>query len=83
MLPEETYSHSSYKPAEIQAPAQQPVLSTSLRKASGSNNVRKPTNVTLSHQADEDLLSQYAENDSTLGNMYKIFFNKYCMPYIC
>ncbi|KAM5156862.1 DNA topoisomerase 2-binding protein 1 [Mantella aurantiaca] len=66
LQPEETYSHSSYKPAEIQAPAQQPVLSTSLRKASSSSNVQKSTNLTRNHQTDEDLLSQYAENDSTL-----------------
>ncbi|XP_018411454.1 PREDICTED: DNA topoisomerase 2-binding protein 1 [Nanorana parkeri] len=69
LQPEETYSHSSYKLAEIQAPAQQ-VLGTSLRKASTTNNsVRKSSNLTLMttrHQADEDLLSQYAESDSTL-----------------
>lgn len=66
LQPEEVYSHSSYKPAEIQAPAQQVVLSTSLRKASSTNtNVRKSTNLTQTYQADEDLLSQYAENDST------------------
>ncbi|CAI9559811.1 unnamed protein product [Staurois parvus] len=66
LQPEDIYSHSCYKPAEIQATAQQPVLSTSFRKAnSATTNVRKSANLTRMHQADEDLLSQYAENDST------------------
>ncbi|XP_072268414.1 DNA topoisomerase 2-binding protein 1 [Pyxicephalus adspersus] len=67
LQPEDTYYHSLYKPAEIQAPAQQPAFSTSLRKSSSTSiNVRKSVNFTKSHQADEDLLSQYTENDSTL-----------------
>lgn len=75
LQPEEVYPHSSYKPAEIQDPAQQQVLVPSLRKASSTNaNVRKSTNPTRTYQADEDLLSQYAENDSTFGKMYRILF---------
>ncbi|KAG8572751.1 hypothetical protein GDO81_012155 [Engystomops pustulosus] len=64
LQPEETYFHSSYKPAEIQAPAQ-PVLNSSIRKTS-SKVAPKTDNQVRSHQADEDLLSQYTENDSTM-----------------
>ncbi|XP_056376623.1 DNA topoisomerase 2-binding protein 1 isoform X2 [Hyla sarda] len=65
LQPEDTYFHSSYKPAEIQAPAQ-PVLISSLRKTS-SKVPPKTDSLAQSHQADEDLLSQYTENDSTLN----------------
>ncbi|XP_075683232.1 DNA topoisomerase 2-binding protein 1 [Rhinoderma darwinii] len=64
LQPEETYFHYSYKPAEIQAPAQ-PVLNSSIRKTSGKVPL-KTDNQTRNHQTDEDLLSQYTENDSTL-----------------
>ncbi|XP_040290428.1 DNA topoisomerase 2-binding protein 1 isoform X1 [Bufo bufo] len=64
LQPEETYFHSSYKPAEIQAPAQ-PVLSSSMQKTSSKVPV-KTDNLAQNHQADEDLLSQYTENDITL-----------------
>ncbi|KAM9307682.1 DNA topoisomerase 2-binding protein 1 [Gastrophryne carolinensis] len=67
LQPEESYFHSSYKPAEIQPIVQPPVQNTLLRKNSNTSNfVRKPSNVTLNHHADEDLLSQYTENDSTI-----------------
>ncbi|XP_066441313.1 DNA topoisomerase 2-binding protein 1 isoform X3 [Eleutherodactylus coqui] len=60
---EETYLHASYKPAEIQAPTES-VLNSSIRKTSGKIPL-KTDNQAQNHQADEDLLSQYAENDST------------------
>ncbi|KAM3928055.1 DNA topoisomerase 2-binding protein 1 [Leptodactylus fuscus] len=60
---EEPYFHSSYKPAEIQAPVQ-PVASSSFRTTS-SKFPLKSDDQTVNYQADEDLLSQYAENDST------------------
>ncbi|XP_075068548.1 DNA topoisomerase 2-binding protein 1 [Mixophyes fleayi] len=60
---EETYFHSSYKPAEIK----EPVLDHSVRKTSSTSKAPQTTaNDTRNKQADEDLLSQYAENDSTL-----------------
>ncbi|XP_069814444.1 DNA topoisomerase 2-binding protein 1 isoform X2 [Dendropsophus ebraccatus] len=59
---EDTYFHSSYMPAEIQTPAL-PVVSSSVRKT--SSKLPRPDNQA---QADEDLLSQYTENDSTLNS---------------
>ncbi|XP_063778445.1 DNA topoisomerase 2-binding protein 1 [Pseudophryne corroboree] len=60
---EETYIHSSYKPAEIKAP----IPDASVRKASSTSKApQTPTNDTRNQKADEDLLSQYTENDSTL-----------------
>ncbi|XP_073534197.1 DNA topoisomerase 2-binding protein 1 [Phyllobates terribilis] len=64
LQPEDTYFHSSYKPADFQAPAQ-PVLVSSLRKTSGKVPL-KTDDRTHNREADEDLLSQYTEHDSTL-----------------
>ncbi|CAN2389693.1 Topoisomerase (DNA) II binding protein 1 [Pristimantis euphronides] len=64
LQPEETYFHSTYKPAEIQAPAE-PDPNSSMRKASNKIPL-KVDNQARNHQVDEDLLSQYIENDSTL-----------------
>lgn len=64
LQPEETYFHASYKPAEIQAPAQ-PVLNSSIRTTSGKAPLKTDKRA-RSRQADEDLLSQYTDNDSTL-----------------
>lgn len=76
LQPEETYFHASYKPAEIQAPAQ-PVLNSSIRTTSGKAPLKTDKRA-RSRQADEDLLSQYTDNDSTLS---KIFWD-YLLLYI-
>ncbi|KAM4028938.1 DNA topoisomerase 2-binding protein 1 isoform 3-T3 [Anomaloglossus baeobatrachus] len=62
LQPEDTYFHSAYKPADIQAPAQ-PVLNSSIRKTVGKGQIKTDLH---NHEADEDLLSQYTERDSTL-----------------
>ncbi|KAG8442840.1 hypothetical protein GDO86_011596 [Hymenochirus boettgeri] len=59
---EELYFHSSYQPAEILTTVQ-PATSLAIQKM---DNTRGPLNNTSNQQADEDLLSQYTENDSTL-----------------
>ncbi|KAM4028937.1 DNA topoisomerase 2-binding protein 1 isoform 2-T2 [Anomaloglossus baeobatrachus] len=63
LQPEDTYFHSAYKPADIQAPAQ-PVLNSSIRKTVGKGQIKTDLH---NHEADEDLLSQYTERDSTLN----------------
>ncbi|KAM4705108.1 DNA topoisomerase 2-binding protein 1 [Rhinophrynus dorsalis] len=65
LQPEEAYFHPSYPPAEIPA-AVQPVFISPLQKKSSSLSFREPKNHTLHQKADDDLLSQYIDNDSTL-----------------
>ncbi|XP_075443224.1 DNA topoisomerase 2-binding protein 1 isoform X3 [Ascaphus truei] len=65
LQPEENYFHSSYQPAEMPAPVQ-PAFNPSLQKMNSSLSVRVPVSSTRHQQADEDLLSQYTGNESTL-----------------
>ncbi|XP_030062412.1 DNA topoisomerase 2-binding protein 1 isoform X2 [Microcaecilia unicolor] len=62
-LPEERYYHASYLPAEVPAPA---IPNPGLQKMNGTLPEREPVNPTRHQLADEELLSQYMENDTTL-----------------
>ncbi|XP_063308235.1 DNA topoisomerase 2-binding protein 1 [Pelobates fuscus] len=63
---EELYLHTSYQPAEMPAPAPRSI-NVSVQKASSSDqSAQLSLNNTRNQKADEDLLSQYTENDSTL-----------------
>ncbi|KAM8967060.1 DNA topoisomerase 2-binding protein 1 [Pelodytes ibericus] len=65
MQPEDSYFHSSYQPAEFQAPLQ-PAFNVSVQKTKSTLAAQKSLNTTCNQRADEDLLSQYTENDPTL-----------------
>ncbi|KAM4688611.1 DNA topoisomerase 2-binding protein 1 [Discoglossus pictus] len=65
LQPEELYHHSSYQPAEMPGPVQPPFSST-LQKMNSSLSIRAPASRARQQQNDDDLLSQYTENDSTL-----------------
>ncbi|KAE8596926.1 hypothetical protein XENTR_v10016283 [Xenopus tropicalis] len=62
LQPENIYSHSSYQQTELSSPVQ-PAFNLTAQKISST---RGPLNHTHNQQADEDLLSQYTENNSTL-----------------
>nr|AAP03894.2 Xmus101 [Xenopus laevis] len=62
LQPEEIYFHSSYQQTEMPSPFE-PAINLTANKMSST---RDPLNHTRNHQADEDLLSQYTENNSTL-----------------
>ncbi|XP_053571725.1 DNA topoisomerase 2-binding protein 1 [Bombina bombina] len=65
LQPEEMYSHTSYQPAELPAPVQ-PAFNSSVVKMNSSQSIREPSSRVLQQRTDEDLLSQYTENDYTL-----------------
>ncbi|XP_023562364.1 DNA topoisomerase 2-binding protein 1 isoform X2 [Octodon degus] len=65
MLPEEMYIHASYKPVEISA-SDQPASKTALPKKNSSFSKKDLAPNEMHDQADEDLLSQYLNNDSTV-----------------
>ncbi|XP_066206563.1 DNA topoisomerase 2-binding protein 1 isoform X1 [Saccopteryx leptura] len=65
MLPEEPYIHASYQPVEIQV-SDQPESKTALLKKNSSFSKKDYVPVEKHEQADEDLLSQYVNNNSTV-----------------
>ncbi|KAM6159788.1 DNA topoisomerase 2-binding protein 1 [Erethizon dorsatum] len=65
MLPEEMYIHASYKPMEIPV-SDQPESKTALSKKNSSFSKKDFAPNEMHEQADEDLLSQYVNNNSTV-----------------
>ncbi|EHB11472.1 DNA topoisomerase 2-binding protein 1 [Heterocephalus glaber] len=65
MLPEEMYIHASYKPVEIPV-SDQPESKTALSKKNSSFSKKDFASSEMHEQADEDLLSQYVNNNSTV-----------------
>ncbi|XP_005406872.1 PREDICTED: DNA topoisomerase 2-binding protein 1 isoform X2 [Chinchilla lanigera] len=70
MLPEEMYIHASYKPVEIPA-SDQPESKTALSKKNSSFSKKDFGPSEMREQADEDLLSQYVNNNSTVVDANK------------
>ena len=67
MLPEEPYIHVNYQPVEIPV-SDQPESKTALLKRKNSSFSKNDFAPEEKHeQADEDLLSQYQTNNSTVG----------------
>ncbi|VTJ75522.1 DNA topoisomerase 2-binding protein 1 isoform X1 [Marmota monax] len=66
MLPEEPYIHANYQPVEIPV-SDQPESKTALSKKNNSSFSKKDSAPNEKHeQADEDLLSQYVNNNSSV-----------------
>ncbi|XP_036287326.1 DNA topoisomerase 2-binding protein 1 isoform X7 [Pipistrellus kuhlii] len=65
MLPEETYIHANYKPVEIPV-SDQPESKTVLLKKNNSFSKNDFVSAEKHEQADEDLLSQYVNNNATV-----------------
>ncbi|KAM5291854.1 DNA topoisomerase 2-binding protein 1 [Ctenodactylus gundi] len=65
MLPEELYTHASYRTAETPVP-DQPESKTALTRKNSSFSKRNFVPNEKHEQVDEDLLSQYVNNDSTV-----------------
>ncbi|KAF6101462.1 DNA topoisomerase II binding protein 1 [Phyllostomus discolor] len=65
MLPEEPYIHASYKPVEIPI-SDQPESRTSLLKRNSSFSKKECASAEKHEQADEDLLSQYVNDNPTV-----------------
>ncbi|XP_045153750.1 DNA topoisomerase 2-binding protein 1 [Echinops telfairi] len=65
MLPEEPYIHANYQPVEIPVSDQPENKTLPLKKNSSSFSKDSPPNE-KHEQADEELLSQYVHNDSTV-----------------
>ncbi|XP_014645010.1 PREDICTED: DNA topoisomerase 2-binding protein 1 isoform X3 [Ceratotherium simum simum] len=65
MLPEEPYTHANYQPVEIPV-SDQPESKTALLKKNSSISKKDFTPVEKHEQADEDLLSQYVNNNPTI-----------------
>ncbi|XP_069504813.1 DNA topoisomerase 2-binding protein 1 isoform X2 [Ambystoma mexicanum] len=65
LQPEEEYFHTNYRPVELQATVQ-PVQNLINQKMNFSLAKKSPQTPVRQQQADEDLLSQYMESDSTL-----------------
>lgn len=65
MLPEEPYIHANYQPVEIQV-SDQPESKTALLKKNSSFSKKDFTSAEKHEQADEDLLSQYVNNNPTV-----------------
>nr|XP_033785877.1 DNA topoisomerase 2-binding protein 1 isoform X2 [Geotrypetes seraphini] len=63
LLPEEQYYHASYQTVEVPAPA---IPNSGLQKTNGILSERETVNPIRRQLADEELLSQYMENDTTL-----------------
>lgn len=66
MLPEEPYIHANYKPVEIPV-SDQPESKTALLKKNNSFSKKNFASAEKHEQADEDLLSQYVNNNATVG----------------
>ncbi|XP_078519985.1 DNA topoisomerase 2-binding protein 1 isoform X1 [Lissotriton helveticus] len=65
LLPEEQYYHANYRPADIPA-AVQTVPNPALQKMNSSLAKKSPRTPVRQQQADDELLSQYMESDSTM-----------------
>ncbi|KAM5313641.1 DNA topoisomerase 2-binding protein 1 isoform 3-T3 [Glossophaga mutica] len=65
MLPEEPYIHTSYKPVEIPV-SDQPESKTSLLKRNSSFSKKECASAQKHEKADEDLLSQYVNDNPTV-----------------
>ncbi|XP_059519892.1 DNA topoisomerase 2-binding protein 1 isoform X1 [Myotis daubentonii] len=65
MLPEEPYIHANYKPVEIPV-SDQPESKTALLKKNNSFSKKNFASAEKHEQADEDLLSQYVNNNATV-----------------
>ncbi|XP_058408895.1 DNA topoisomerase 2-binding protein 1 isoform X3 [Diceros bicornis minor] len=65
MLPEEPYIHANYQPVEIPV-SDQPESKTALLKKNSSISKKDFTPIEKHEQADEDLLSQYVNNNPTI-----------------
>ncbi|XP_029445188.1 DNA topoisomerase 2-binding protein 1 isoform X2 [Rhinatrema bivittatum] len=63
LLPEEQYCHASYMSVEVPVPA---LPNPGLQKTNSNLSERETANPARHQLADEDLLSQYMENDTTL-----------------
>lgn len=75
MLSEEPYIHTNYQPVEIPV-SDQPESKAALLKKKNSSFSKKDFAPSEKHeQADEDLLSQYENDNSTVG--------KKCLISIC
>ncbi|XP_008056831.1 DNA topoisomerase 2-binding protein 1 [Carlito syrichta] len=66
MLAEEPYIHANYQPAEIPVSDQPESKATVLKKKNGSFSKKDFSPSEKHEQADEDLLSQYVNNNSTV-----------------
>lgn len=66
MLPEEPYIHANYQPVEIPV-SDQPGSKTALLKKNSSFSQKDFAPNEKHEQADEDLLSQYVNNNPTVG----------------
>lgn len=66
MLPEEPYIHANYQPVEIPV-SDQPESKTALLKRNNSLSKKNLAPDEKHEQADEDLLSQYINNNPTVG----------------
>ncbi|XP_044239353.3 DNA topoisomerase 2-binding protein 1 isoform X5 [Ursus arctos] len=67
MLPEEPYIHANYQPVEIPV-SDQPESKTALLKKNTSISKKDLAPDEKHEQADEDLLSQYVNNNPTVGS---------------
>nr|XP_055177362.1 DNA topoisomerase 2-binding protein 1 isoform X4 [Nyctereutes procyonoides] len=70
MLPEEPYIHANYQPVEIPV-SDQPENKTALLKKNNSFSKKDFASDEKHEQADEDLLSQYVNNNPTVGEAVK------------
>ncbi|XP_041590236.1 DNA topoisomerase 2-binding protein 1 isoform X4 [Vulpes lagopus] len=70
MLPEEPYIHANYQPVEIPV-SDQSENKTALLKKNNSFSKKDFASVEKHEQADEDLLSQYVNNNPTVGETVK------------
>lgn len=66
MLPEDPYIHVNYKPVEIPV-SDQPESKTAFLKKNNSFSKKDFAPAEKHEQADEDLLSQYVNNNTTVG----------------
>lgn len=73
ILPEESYIHTNYQPAGI-AVSDQPGNQTAVLDKSGSFSKSALVPAERLQQADEDLLAQYGNDDSTMGEEELISF---------
>lgn len=66
ILPEEPYIHANYQPVEIPV-SDKPESQTAPLKKNNSSSKKDSTPDGKHEQADEDLLSQYVNNNTTAG----------------
>ncbi|XP_054451194.1 DNA topoisomerase 2-binding protein 1 [Pteronotus mesoamericanus] len=66
MLPEEPYIHANYKPVEIPVSDQPESKTSFLKKKNSSFSKKECASAEKHEQADEDLLSQYVNNNTVV-----------------